>query len=411
MIDKLNFRKLKLSIILCFTLLIITWLLCLITGNYLTLSVSNPTLLKISAFIDSKLWLKAILKFGLYYLNSIIILYAILQKRILQYKSITISIYIVIIWMIKYLLSDYTFTNYLDFISILFVISIDKSKWKRAIVGNIILFITTLGSTAVKSFLGIQVQYLPFVLQSILMLDVYLICYQYYLYSLLKLKKEGEKYERFRMVLLAKEKVENFCYNLRNSISRCCRCFSNRAIIYDVYCSLIFFIITYGSILIVASILDRIIEITILIICFHIFRKKDYTTFHALTVSLCWLTSFISFSVMARITLTLAQSMFLQVSLAYVLTSIAFFVQYYLDTRTLKSSKPKYRERITKLLNNNLDEDYIDDYCIKHNISLKTSETVYLYLHNKLEDVSQILEIDNSTILRRVKNFINSTEL
>lgn len=101
----------------------------------------------------------------------------------------------------------------------------------------------------------------------------------------------------------------------------------------------------------------------------------------------------------------------MQVMLAYILTSVMYFIQLFIDRIILTTKQPRYRERIVKILDNNTTEEYIENYCFEHNISQKVAETVYLYLHNKIEDVSDILEKDNSTILRRIKKFVNEGEL
>ena len=190
---KINIKKLRLAIILNLVVLFILWVGCLITGNYLELIIENEKLLKISKFIDDREILKTILKFCLYYLNQILILYAIFQKRILSYKPIVISIFIFCLWFIKHIFVDYEFTNYLDFVSIAFVCIIDKTKLKNGIIGYIIMFIVSFLSVRIKSFLGVKVQELPFILQTILMIDMYIMSNQYYLYSL---KKGVENNER-----------------------------------------------------------------------------------------------------------------------------------------------------------------------------------------------------------------------
>jgi transposase-like protein len=55
------------------------------------------------------------------------------------------------------------------------------------------------------------------------------------------------------------------------------------------------------------------------------------------------------------------------------------------------------------------DEKQIEKYC-KQRALLNMSETIYLYLNNTIEVVSEILEIDRTTVLRRVNRFLETAE-
>lgn len=63
-----------------------------------------------------------------------------------------------------------------------------------------------------------------------------------------------------------------------------------------------------------------------------------------------------------------------------------------------------------KVLDNHIDEDYIEEFCIKNGMTCKMSETIYLYLNNTLEETASILGVDMSTISRRIKDFLLRTE-
>lgn len=68
--------------------------------------------------------------------------------------------------------------------------------------------------------------------------------------------------------------------------------------------------------------------------------------------------------------------------------------------------KKPLREQVIDILGDKLEEEDIEEFCIHHGISLKISETVYLYLSNTKEEVADILEIEGTTVIRRVKKFI-----
>lgn len=68
-----------------------------------------------------------------------------------------------------------------------------------------------------------------------------------------------------------------------------------------------------------------------------------------------------------------------------------------------KSNKNK-RDIVLSYVNN--DEDEIEEKCRELNL-LNVSETVYLFLNNSYEEVSAILNIETSTVRRRVDRFID----
>lgn len=321
-------KKLRALIRACWIVLIAIWLICFISGEKLNVFIHNERLIAFGNFIDNNLFLKYPLKFLSFYLNTILVFYAIFKKKIFSYKVIPITIYSIVIWIIKILFIDYAFIDYIDFVSILFVLIIDKKYTIRAIIGNILLFIFILISGFIKNFIGINTAHLPFIIQTTLMIDVILMCLIYYLYS----RKEGNTNERYGLVFWKNKDLENRKWHFSNIISSCRN--NYRSFIsclktdgWKIYCSIIFFIITYGSILIVGYFLNRIIEATIAVICFHIFRKYDKKTYHADTTIRCWLVSFISFGVLTKLATPITHSIFVTIMLSYLLTKIMYYTQ------------------------------------------------------------------------------------
>ena len=74
-----------------------------------------------------------------------------------------------------------------------------------------------------------------------------------------------------------------------------------------------------------------------------------------------------------------------------------------------KFFKLPLREQVLNILNGNIKEEEIENICIVNNINIEIAETVYLYLTNSKDKVSDILGIDPSTVIRRVKRFIKKT--
>ena len=54
-------------------------------------------------------------------------------------------------------------------------------------------------------------------------------------------------------------------------------------------------------------------------------------------------------------------------------------------------------------------EEEIEKICIQNGLNIKVSETVYLYLTNSKDDVADILGVEGTTVIRRLKKFIKKT--
>ena len=65
------------------------------------------------------------------------------------------------------------------------------------------------------------------------------------------------------------------------------------------------------------------------------------------------------------------------------------------------------RQKILSVVKN--DEEAIEALCKSLGL-IDLSETVYLYLNNTIEEVASILEIDTSTVTRRINKFIKTTK-
>lgn len=391
-----NNDKLALLIGSCWFTLFAFWVFVLISGRYLEVACTNEQVIKVCNFIDNNKILLCVVKFAFYYFQSILVFYAILKKKIFSSNIIPISIYVLVIWLVKHFTSQYSFSNYLDFLSIIFIIILDKKKWLRAITGNILLFLFTLISLMVKNMSNINVSNLPLIIQVLLMIDILIMNWLYYSYS----RKEVDHNERHWLVLQIKQKVENCKCNLRNT-------FSNRNSIdnsicnesdikenrfYRIYCTTIFIIITYGSILLVSLLFNRPIEATISVIFFHIFRKKDEKTFHASNDMMCWLISVTSFSIVSALALDLKQSILCCICLSYILTIIMYYIKDYFDLVII-------RNKLEKTTLKELELNDLIGIC-KENMCIEDIRLVYDYLHKK-RDTSTDKFIMNRYISRR----------
>lgn len=391
-----NNDKLALLIGSCWFTLFAFWVFVLISGRYLEVACSNEQVIKVCNFIDNNKILLCVVKFAVYYFQSILMFYAILKKKIFSSNTIPISIYVLVIWLIKHFTSQYSFSNYLDFLSIIFIIILDKKKWARAITGNILLFLFTLISLMVKNMSNINISNLPLIIQVLLMIDILIMNWLYYSYS----RKEVDHNERHWLVLQIKQKVENCKCNLRNTFSNhnssdnsiCNESDIKENRFYQIYCTTIFIIITYGSILLVSLLFNRPIEATISVIFFHLFRKKDEKTFHASNDMMCWLISVTSFSIVSSLALDLKQSILCCICLSYILTIIMYYIKDYLDLVII-------RNKLEKTTLKELELNDLIGIC-KENMCIEDIRLVYDYLHKK-RDMSTDKFIMNRYISRR----------
>ena len=156
-----------------------------------------------------------------------------------------------------------------------------------------------------------------------------------------------------------------------------------------------------------------IFEMLIIIVCFFIFRTKFEKQYHALTTWGCTILTMIIFYIVSLITPEKSISIILVIIFTYMINKVSFYYRDYLDIKNAKNEKVAKKKKNTNrqliidiLGANNLDEESIEKYCVSKGIP-KLSETIYLFLNNTMEDVSEILEIDMSTITRRIKKFID----
>lgn len=156
-----------------------------------------------------------------------------------------------------------------------------------------------------------------------------------------------------------------------------------------------------------------IFEMSIIYVCFFLFRTKFEKQYHALTTWGCTILTMVIFYLVSCITPEKTISIILVIIFTYTINKVSYYYRDYLDIKNAKNEKVAKKKKNTNrqliidiLGANNLDEESIEKYCVSKGVP-KLSETIYLFLNNTMEDVSDILEIDMSTITRRIKKFID----
>lgn len=395
-IDNFNREKLKTCIKLCWLLLFITWIFTLVTGAKIRIVTDNAKFLEICNYIDNNLILDLVFRYITYTLQSVILIYAMLQCKMLSKAKWLVLGYVTGIWIVKTLCYKIQIINYIDILYVVLILIIDKKKWLHSILGIITMLIMTVISSHIKdvSLVSDIFHVMPNSMFLIFSIDIYIMCILYYLYSL----KGGILNVKQTLVLWKSKSVEDCNNSSSNSSSRTSRSFIGCDSIKQLYCKIIFFIIVYGLLVFIASFNNHIIEMTIIVICFHIFRDKDTKTYHAFYGSdiECFIESIISFSIVSSFEFSFQQSIYCSIMIAYVVSTIAYFVQDYID----------YRKSTNEL--KSLTPETLDGICIKYNISDVMKQRLKLRYIDKLsiKEIANIEKVEEQTIkmsINRIK--------
>ena len=154
---------------------------------------------------------------------------------------------------------------------------------------------------------------------------------------------------------------------------------------------------------------DCLFEMAIIYVCFFFFRPKFDKQYHASTTWMCTIDTIIVFYIVSAIAPSKGISIILVILFAYLINTISYFVRDYLDLKKRKNLKTKRMKVIDILGDDNLDEESIEKYCVSIGYP-DLSESVYLFINNKLEDTAEILGVDNSTITRRINKFLKASK-
>lgn len=392
MIENINKNKIRLLLKSCWIMLFVYWLFVIITNNYINMICTNIQFIKITNYIENNFILNIIVSFLMYYANWLFIVYSILREK-LTYKWYIISPIIIILFAIKFIFQNIQIINFIDYLMIIPLMFILKKKWYRAIIGVSVALILSLISSAIKNvfILKVNPNELDLVLTCIYSIDIYIMCGIYYLHELLR--KENEHGIQTSIFQKCKS-LENCFSSFSKRISNTFNFVSSKSNlskkdIFFYYCSFIFFIITYCSIIIIASFFGKVIEATISIIFFHIFRKTDKKTFHAESSDFeCWLTSVISFSIVSILELDLKNSLLSCICMAYLLSTVMYYIKDYLEYRITKNN--------LSLIN----EETLDGLCVKYNLSDIARKRLKLRYIDKLKmkEIAQIECVEQDSI-------------
>ena len=158
----------------------------------------------------------------------------------------------------------------------------------------------------------------------------------------------------------------------------------------------------------IAVLNNRPIEFLVIFLSFQVNRAALGKSYHADQLSKCTLLTLVVFYFLIKGAVPLDISLFITPLFGVYLSYILNRIQELIDNQAVPKPfvKKKLREQVIDILGYKLDEESIEEFCIQRGINLKIAETVYLYLTNTKEEVADILEIEGTTVIRRVKKFI-----
>ena len=166
---------------------------------------------------------------------------------------------------------------------------------------------------------------------------------------------------------------------------------------------------------------NRLFEMIIYYVCFFIFKNDFLKKLKVYDAYTNWGCTFITMIVDYLVSIFIPDksvSILITIIFTYFVIYASYLYKDHLDNMDLnniknncKTKKNSKRKQIIDILGkDNLDEESIEKFCISKGL-VNMSETIYLFLNNKLEDVSDILEVDMSTLNRRINKFINISKI
>ena len=120
----------------------------------------------------------------------------------------------------------------------------------------------------------------------------------------------------------------------------------------------------------------------------------------------CLIVSIITFYASSKCVISFDTSILSSIIIGVLCGCITSYIATYLYNGDIK--KETKRETIIRILNNDLSQEHIFEYCKSVGLKDCIADTVELFLSNTLQETSNILAIDLATVKRRIDKFIKS---
>lgn len=180
----------------------------------------------------------------------------------------------------------------------------------------------------------------------------------------------------------------------------------------DKFLFTIFVIVTQGlqflSVYSIAYLNNRVIEFLFIFLSFQFNKSLFGKSYHADKLSKCTLMTLIVFYFLVKGVIPFNVSLFSAPLFGVYLSYLLNYIQELIDNQIAPKPfiKKRLREQVIEILGEDLSEEHVDEICNHHGLHSKISETVFLYLNNSKDEVSDILDIQGTTVIRRIKRFI-----
>lgn len=158
---------------------------------------------------------------------------------------------------------------------------------------------------------------------------------------------------------------------------------------------------------------NRTIEFFFIFFSFQINRMMFGKSYHADSLSKCTLITLVIFYLLIKGVIPLNISLFATPLFGVYLSYVLNIIQELIDNQEVPRPfvKKKLREQIIEILGDDLSEENVNRMCKESGMNSKIAETVYLYIENSKDEVADILDIQGTTVIRRLKKFIEKATL
>ena len=174
--------------------------------------------------------------------------------------------------------------------------------------------------------------------------------------------------------------------------------------IFVVIVQVLQFLLVYS----IAWLNNRTIEFLFIFFSFQMNRMVFGKSYHADSLSKCTLITLVTFYLLIKGVIPLNISLFATPLYGVYLSYVLNIIQELIDNQEVPKPfvKKRLREQIIEILGEDLSEENINEICRVKGINPKVAETVYLYIDNSKDEVADILDIQGTTVIRRLKKFI-----
>lgn len=150
------------------------------------------------------------------------------------------------------------------------------------------------------------------------------------------------------------------------------------------------------------------IEIILCMVSFFCLRYTFPKTYHSNTLLRCMTTTAIIFWIanIYMVVIGINISILVNIIVGLLIGYVAYIYQDYIDLKSRNKKFKHNRDKIIELLDGDVSQEHIFDYCKSKGIKDEVADTIDLFLHNKIEDVCEILDISDTTLKRRIKLFL-----